>query len=137
MLSPTTEALTTGLMRIPCISALAMKGMNVSFTPCRSSQPLRTFSRSLTMCVISTLKMVWTWALVRRDSTMRSAIFLRIAVIGTSLPGSSVNEGAAGVAGRGTAGAAGDVAGFTAGGGAATEAVTAGGAVTVLAAEPG
>src|SRR5260370_38410132 len=39
------------------------------------------------MRVMSTLKTVCTCALVCLDSTMRSAIFLRIGVMGTSSPG--------------------------------------------------
>src|SRR5260370_450876 len=94
MPSPTTDAFTTGLVRTPCINALAMKGMYVSFTPWRASHPLRIFSRNLTMRVISTLKIVCTCALVRRDSTMRSAIFLRMGDLGTRAPDSSGKDGA-------------------------------------------
>ena len=76
-----------GFTRMPCSNALAMNGRNVSFTPLRVSHALRFFSRNLAMRVISTLKTECTWALVRLDSTMRSAIFLRIGVMGTTSPG--------------------------------------------------
>src|SRR5580765_2270843 len=95
MASPTTDELMIGFTRMPCNMALAMKGMNVSLTPLRSSHALRFFSRNLAILVISTLKMECTWALVRLDSTMRSAIFLRIGVMGTSSPGTTCVAGGA------------------------------------------
>src|SRR6476646_7396692 len=87
MLSPTTEEFMIGFTRMPCNIALAMKGRNVSLTPLRASHALRFFSRNRAMRVISILKIECTCALVRLDSTMRSAIFLRIGVMGTDSPG--------------------------------------------------
>src|ERR1700710_340052 len=92
-----------------------MKGMYVSLTPLRCSYFDFSFSRSLTMRVMSTLKTVWTWGLVRLDSTMRCAMMLRILVMGTSSPGSG--WAAAGLAGAGAAGGGGAAAGVGAAGG--------------------
>src|ERR1700692_4991038 len=61
--------------------------MKVSRAPCRCSKPFLSLLRKLTMRVISTSNMQWTWALVRRDSIMRCAIILRICDIGTRSPG--------------------------------------------------
>ena len=68
-------------------------------TPLRCSYFDFSFSRSLTMRVMSTLKTVWTCGLVRLDSTMRWAMMERILVMGTSSPG--CGWGAAGFAGAG------------------------------------
>ena len=59
----------------------------MSLTPLRCSYLVFSFSRSLTMRVMSTLKTVWTCGLVRLDSTMRCAMMERILVMGTSSPG--------------------------------------------------
>src|SRR5689334_18507780 len=101
MLSPTTDEFMIGFTRMPCNIALAMKGRNVSFTPLRASHALRFLSRKRAMRVISTLKIEWTCALVCLDSTIRSAIFLRIGVMGTDSPGSVCKAG--GADGRGGA----------------------------------
>src|SRR5260370_37014299 len=63
------------------------------------------------MRVMSTLKTVCTCALVCLDSTMRSAIFLRIGVIGTSSPG--IGGGMCAAADAAAAGRAGAVAART------------------------
>src|SRR6202041_2015087 len=81
------EPLTMGCLRSAAMAARVMKGMYVSLTPLRCSYFDFSFSRSLTMRVISTLKTVWTWGLVRLDSTMRWAMMERIFDMGTSSPG--------------------------------------------------
>jgi hypothetical protein len=70
------------------MAARVMKGMYVSLTPLRCSYFAFSFSRILTMRVMSTLNTVWTCGLVRFDSTMRCAMIERIFDIGTSSPGS-------------------------------------------------
>src|SRR5579875_1883806 len=77
------------------MAARVMKGMYVSFTPLRCSYLFFSFSRSRTMRVMSTLKTVWTCALVCLDSTMRRAMMARILDMGTSSPGSGVGAAAA------------------------------------------
>src|SRR5271170_1988239 len=99
MASPSIDPLTIGCLRSATMAARVMKGMYVSLTPLRCSYLDFSFSRILTMRVISTLKTVWTCGLVRFDSTMRCAMMERIFVIGTSSPG--CGWGAAGLAGAG------------------------------------
>src|ERR1700690_4051770 len=81
------EPLTMGCLRSAAMAARVMKGMYVSLTPLRCSYFDFSFSRSLTIRVISTLKTVWTCGLVRLDSTMRWAMMERIFVMGTISPG--------------------------------------------------
>src|ERR1700733_8283984 len=89
------------------MAARVIKGMYVSLTPLRCSYLDFSFSRSFTMRVISTLKTVWTWGLVRFDSTIRCAMMERIFDIGTSSPGCGCGADgpAAGLADTGAAGA--------------------------------
>src|ERR1700729_3579862 len=102
MASPSIDPLTMGCLRSAAMAARVMKGMYVSLTPLRCSYFAFSFSRSLTMRVMSTLKTVWTCGLVCLDSTMRFAIIERILVMGTSSPG----MGAGGGVGAGFVGAA-------------------------------
>src|SRR5579875_1387639 len=95
MASPCVEALTMGCLRRAWTAARVMNGMYVSLTPLRCSYLFFSFSRSLTMRVMSTLKTVWTWALVCLDSTMRFAMMARILDMGTSSPGCGVGAEAA------------------------------------------
>src|SRR5580692_6140722 len=115
------EPLTMGCLRNATIAARVMNGMYVSLTPLRCSYFDFSFSRILTMRVISTLKTVWTCGLVRLDSTMRCAMMERIFDMGTSSPGcgcgaagfATVGAGAAAVdAGDGGAVGAAAAAGF-------------------------
>src|SRR4030088_1389427 len=105
-----------GCLRSATMAARVMKGIYVSLTPLRCSYFDFSFSRILTMRVISTLKTVWTCGLVRFDSTMRCAMMERIFDMGTSSPGCGC--GAAGFATVGVgaavdAGDAGDAAAAT------------------------
>src|SRR5580704_4897702 len=102
MASPSIEAFTMGILRRVAMTARERKGMYVNLTPLRCSYFDFSFSRILTMRVMSTLKTVWTCGLVRFDSTMRCAMIERIFVIGTSSPG--CGWGAAGLAGAEAAG---------------------------------
>src|SRR5882672_3249320 len=101
-----------GCLRRATIAARVMKGMYVNLTPLRCSYFDFSFSRILTMRVMSTLKTVWTCGLVRLDSTMRCAMIERIFDIGTSSPG--CGWGAAGLAAAGAEGAGVDAAGAAA-----------------------
>src|ERR1700721_3197338 len=94
-----------GCLRNAWMAARVMKGMYVSLTPFRCSYFDFSFSRSLTMRVMSTLKTVWTCGLVRFDSTMRCAMMERIFDMGTSSPGCGC--GAAGFAAAGAGAGAG------------------------------
>src|SRR5258707_9717387 len=98
-----------GCLRKATMAARVMKGMYVSLTPLRCSYFDFSFSRILTMRVISTLKTVWTCGLVRFDSTMRCAMMERIFDIGTSSPG--WGWGAAGLGAAGAEADGGETAG--------------------------
>src|SRR3954468_2302479 len=86
-----------GMALMPASTARLMNGMKVSFTPLRCSKLAFCLSRILTMRVMSTLKTVWTWALVCLDSAMRLAMMERIFDMGTNSPGSGGGIGADGV----------------------------------------
>ena len=105
MLSPSTEELTTGTWRSACTAARQKKVVKVRREPVRCSKAAFSRSRNCTMRVMSTSKTECTCALVRLDSTMRSAIFLRMALMGTTSPGRTAAAGAM-TAGAGMAGAA-------------------------------
>src|ERR1700733_7265062 len=85
------------------MAARVMKGMYVSLTPLRCSYLFFSFSRSLAMRVMSTLKTVWTCGLVCALSTMRCAMMLRILVSGRSCLGSGDDVAATGAAAAGCA----------------------------------
>src|SRR5271156_1966508 len=114
MPSPSIEAFTMGILRRVAITARDRKGMYVSLTPLRCSYLDFSFSRMRTMRLMSILKTVCTWALVRLESTMRWAMMERIRVIGTSSsPGvtTGAGAGAGGLAAVGAGAAAGGVTG--------------------------
>src|ERR1700744_1974929 len=101
-----------GCLRSAWMAARVMNGMYVSFTPLRCSYLFFSFSRSLTMRVMSTLKTVWTCALVCLDSTMRLAMMPRILDQGSNVPGAGVGAaGAAALAGAAAGGEDGAEAG--------------------------
>src|SRR5271156_5333003 len=112
MASPSIDPLTMGCLRKATMAARVMKGMYVSLTPLRCSYFDFSFSRSLTMRVMSTLKTVWTWGLMRLDSTMRWAMMERIFDMGTSSPGSGWGAAGLGAAGAGAETAGAGAAGF-------------------------
>src|SRR3954462_4905414 len=87
--SPSTDEFTMGICLMPAMTAREMNGIYVSFTPLRCSKLFFCFSRIFTMRVMSTLKTVWTCALVCFDSAMRLAMMLRILLIGTRSPESA------------------------------------------------
>src|SRR5271154_3993114 len=99
-----------GCFRSATIAARVINGMYVSLTPFRCSYFDFSFSRILTMRVMSTLKTVWTCGLVCFDSTMRCAMMERIFDIGTSSPGNGCGAAGLGVAGAEGAGAGGATA---------------------------
>src|ERR1041385_2824034 len=106
MLSPSVEALMIGNCCNAINAARTKNGMKVSRWPLRCSKLDLFLARKRTMLVKSTSYIQWTCALVRRDSTMRCAIILRIFVMGTRSPGIEVGAGlAAGAAGAGFDGA--------------------------------
>src|SRR3954451_10364454 len=74
-----------------------MNDMNVSRVPLRCSHAVLFLARRFATRVMSTSYTVCTCGEMRLDSTMRSAIFLRIGVIGTISPGISMGacDGAA------------------------------------------
>src|SRR5580692_12561631 len=119
MASPSIEAFTMGILRRVAMTAREINGMYVSLTPLRCSYLDFSFSRMRTMRLISILKTVWTWALVRLESTIRWAMMERIRVIGTSSsPAVTTGAGAGvdGLAAAAGAAAGGATAGFGAGG---------------------
>src|SRR3984893_2862161 len=87
MPSPSIDPFTMGNGCSAIMAARTKKGMKVSRAPLRCSKLDLSLLRRLTMRVMSTSNMQWTWALVRRDSIMRCAMILRIFVIGTRSPG--------------------------------------------------
>src|SRR5262249_14954636 len=112
MLSPSVEALMIGNCCKAIKAARTKNGMNVSRTPLRCSKLDLFLARSRTMLVKSTSYMQWTCALVRRDSTMRCAIILRMFVMGTRSPGMEAGVGlAAGAEAAGLDGTGVEVAG--------------------------
>src|SRR5271170_3520494 len=110
MASPSIDPLTIGCLRSATMAARVIKGMYVSLTPLRCSYLDFSFSRILTMRVMSTLKTVWTCGLVRLDSTMRCAMIERIFDMGTSSPGSGWDAAGLAAAGAGDGAEVGDVA---------------------------
>src|ERR1700749_1352706 len=124
MASPSIDAFTMGILRKVAMTAREMNGMQVSLTPLRCSYLDFSFSRMRTMRLMSILKTVCTWALVRLESTMRWAMMERIRVNGTSSsPGMATGAtgGAAGfaAAGAGVGAVTGGLAAGAAGAGAA------------------
>ena len=94
-----------GHLRMPCTTARAKNGVKVSLLPVACSNLPFIFSRSLTMRVTSTSKTPCTCALVRFDSTMCSAIFLRMTDMGTTSPGVTAPTACNGPVTAGAAGA--------------------------------
>ena len=108
MLSPSTRELRTGKVLSASTTAFRMKGMKVSRTPLVSSQAARCFRRSSSTRVMSTSKTVETWAEVRFERIMCSAVFLRMGVMGTTSTRSpDAGEGRDGAGAPGDAGAEG------------------------------
>src|SRR5450432_619944 len=116
-----------GILRRVAMMARVMNGIYVSLTPLRCSYFAFSFSRMRTIPVRSILKQVWTWGLMRLESTMRCAMIERMRVRGTSSPG----WGPAAGAGLAAAGAAATGAGAAGAGTGATGAGTAGAAAAV------
>src|ERR1700736_3356975 len=103
-----------GCLRSATMAARVKRGMYVSLTPLRCSYFAFSFSRILTMRVISTLKTVWTCGLVRFDSTIRCAMMERIFDMGTSSPGCGCGAAGFAAAGAGTEAGVGAEAGAAA-----------------------
>src|SRR5438132_9245385 len=127
MLSPSTLAFSTGKAARASIVAFTMNGRYVSLTP-RCSNEWRCSARRRSTRLMSISNTVVTWAEVRFETTMCSAVFFRIGDIGTTgdLSAPVRAGGAAAVAREGRLAAAGgavagrDVAGGAGIGGGAT-----------------
>src|SRR5664280_3929976 len=115
MFSPSTDELMMGHWRMPCTTARAKNGVKVSLLPVACSKFVFIFSRNFTMRVTSTSKTPCTCALVRFDSTMCSAIFLRMTDMGTTSPGVTPPTGCRGATVAGIEGAAAEGAATAAG----------------------
>src|SRR3979490_2093054 len=130
MLSASTGALRIGKALSAFTVALTMNGMYVSLTPLRSWYGCLYFCRRGAARDMSISKTVVTWAEIRLDVTMCSAVFLRIGSIGTiSTRSPGWYEGTKGVvAGAGAVPEAGFAAGAPAAAAGAGDGVLAAGA---------
>src|SRR5262245_5233815 len=111
MVSPSMLALRTGKALSASTVALMTNGMYVSRMPLRSSYRTRCAWRSWSTRVMSISKTVVTWAEVRFESTMCSAVFLRIGDMGTISTREPGPEGAGPAAGADDGDAGGGAAG--------------------------
>src|SRR5580692_8321562 len=116
MASPSIEAFTMGILRRVAMTAREINGMYVSLTPLRCSYLDFSFSRMRTMRLMSILKTVCTWALVRLESTIRWAMIERMRVSGTSSSPAETTGATAGGGGAAGLAAAGAGAGIGAAG---------------------